>query len=645
MPSAARNKQIDARRLELKQKLLSAKRLERDYRRDNLIEFFNRPKEEGGMPANPLQAELLEAWDNSRYEVFTYSGANRLGKCLTYQTLIETPVGEIPIGLLFENKKPFDVYAWDGSKRVVAKAFAPFKKKGLHKCYRITMSNGQWVEAADYHRILTTHGWISVEQLHASFLRASSLEPYQPIHLKVISENHIESIKLISNSQEVYDFEVKKYHNYFAGGLIHHNTTILTIISFCVMFGRWLWNDQRISFPHNHPRKIRLIGQDWEKHIKAVLVPELWKWWPKNRKLKTKKNNAGVEYFWEDVKTGSTLEIMSNLQEPKLHEGWYGDLIGYDEPPKRDVRIANSRGLIDRTGRELFTMTLLSEAWIDREIIKKVDENGKPDRSVFNVNGDISINIGYGITQKGVDSYISKLDNNEISARIHGIPAHMAGLVYQAFSRNHRPKGHLVERFKVPVNWIIDIAFDIHPREKQAVLLVATNEKNDRYVIDEIWEHGDGDAIADEVIRRIFRNAYRVGDAIIDPLSKSTGEAQFDEDSTFRKIQKKLWQHDIPLKVASKDKNSGILAVKDHLLGPNNEPSLFVFDDCIRFIYEIEGYMWDEKTGKPKDKDDHMLENLYRILLLDTRYVEPDDEEDEDEEDRPKKAVNPVTGY
>jgi len=89
LPSAARLKHLNARELEIKQKLLYKKRLERDYRQNNLIEFFNRPKEEGGMPANPLQAELLEAWDNPRYKVFTYTGANR---CLGAEQLIYDPV-------------------------------------------------------------------------------------------------------------------------------------------------------------------------------------------------------------------------------------------------------------------------------------------------------------------------------------------------------------------------------------------------------------------------------------------------------------------------------------------------------------------------------------------------------------------------
>jgi hypothetical protein len=212
-------------------------------------------------------------------------------------------------------------------------------------------------------------------------------------------------------------------------------TTILTLIAYSVMFGKFLWDNTKLHFRHTEPRKVRIVGQDWEKHVKSVLMPELHKWWPKSRKVNTKKNNQGIEALWTDLKTGSTLEIMSNLQESDLHEGWSGDLVGYDEPPKRDIRIANARGLIDRQGRELFCMTLLKEAWVDREVIKKTLSDGRPDPSVFNVTGDIYSNVGYGITEEGVKQFEGLLNEEEIQARIHGIPSYMSGLVYPQFSR------------------------------------------------------------------------------------------------------------------------------------------------------------------------------------------------------------------
>ena len=88
--------------------------------------------------------------------------------------------------------------------------------------------------------------------------------------------------------------------------------------------------------------------------------------------------------------------------------------------------------------------------------------------------------------------------------------------------------------------------------------------------------------------------------------------------------------HELPLETASKDKDSGLLLVKSHLYGPNKQPSLYIFGDMIRTIFEIEGYMWDKETQKPMDKDDHMMENLYRLTLLDTIWYEREIGDDED---------------
>jgi hypothetical protein len=424
----------------------------------------------------------------------------------------------------------------------------------------------------------------------------------------------------------------------FSGGNRIGKTTIGTIIAICTMIGMYPWSKRRILFRHNEPRKVRYIGQDWEKHIKAVVLPALIKWWPKSRPITTKKNNQGIEALWTDIETGSTLEIMSNKQESELHEGWHGDLIAYDEPPKRAIRVANARGLIDRQGRELFSMTLLKEGWIDREVIKAVNEDGTPDMTVFNVHGEIYENVGFGITMEGVDQFAKTLTEDEKDARLKGIPSYMAGLIYGYFSRQK----HLVERFEVPLSWPVDIAIDVHPREKQAVLFVATAPTGIRYGIDEIWENGDGVAVADEIVRRVKRAGYRVANIIIDPLAKGDKN---NIHTTYDKVADTLACYDLPLSTASKDKSSGILLVKNHIKGPNNEPSIFFFNDLVRTLFEIEGYMWDEETQKPKDKDDHMMENLYRIMLLETEYTSLDEEEDNDFEAQSNRGRNAITGY
>ena len=148
-----------------------------------------------------------------------------------------------------------------------------------------------------------------------------------------------------------------------SGGNRLGKTTILTIIGISVMLGKFLWDETSLLhlFPHNMPRKVRYVGQGWNDHVKAVVIPELIKWWPESRKVKRRGNGVITDTFWQDLKTKSTLEIMSNNQQPKEHEGWSGDLILYDEPCRREIYVANARGLVDRKGKEVFAATLLDE--------------------------------------------------------------------------------------------------------------------------------------------------------------------------------------------------------------------------------------------------------------------------------------------
>jgi len=442
-----------------------------------------------------------------------------------------------------------------------------------------------------------------------------------------------------------------------SGGNRFGKTALNTLIALSVLDGSYPWDDyhsrkgQKTSllhlFPHNRARKVRYIGQGWHDHIKAVVIPEIEKWWPDIWPVERHGNGIITDTFWKRLDNGSTLEIMSNNQRSKEHEGWSGDVTLYDEPCRKEIYIANARGLVDRRGRELFAATLLDEPWIDREIIKKVDKNGRPDKTVFWVTGSSYDNAGYGISREGIQEFEAKLTEDEIQARIHGIPQYMQGLIYPQFNR----KTHLVEQFMVPTNWMVDIAIDVHPRECQAVLFVATDDRNERYVCDEIWEYGDGTQIAEAIVRKVNRNAYRVNRIVIDPLSKGDSNSP---ETTYNKVFKVLARNDLPLETATKEKDirlNGILETKTHLLGPNKKPSLFFMDSCVRTLYEIEGYMWEMKqgkpTGKPSDIDDHMMENLSRILLLNTHYIDPEEEFDTyyNKAANYDSGRNSVTGY
>ena len=497
---------------------------------------------------------------------------------------------------------------------------------------------------AELQRLIAEKEAVLLEELKKkkAYMLDNRVEFFQPYTGDVNPDKTLLIPKQNYRQQELLDAIYSGKHRAytFTGGNRIGKTSIWASIVPCLCAGKWLWNGEKIEFKSpksRRSRKIRIVGQDWEKHIKTVVIPALKEWWPKNRPVDIKKNNVGIEAFWKDVATLSTIEIMSNRQESDLFEGWDGDCVIYDEPPKRDVRIACARGLIDRGGIELFCMTLLKEAWVHQEVINKMDEFGRPDKSVFSVNAVMSDNVGFGITQKDVEHFASMLTEDEVDARINGIPSYMSGLVLPQFKR----RKHLVDRFQIPADWIVDVAIDVHPRERQAVLFQATSPRNDKYLCLEIWDNGDGDWLGAEIVRAINTNAFRVGRIIIDPLSKAD---QNNENTVYGKIERILLQHGHILEVASKRKDDGILSIKTHLEGPNKQPSLFIFNDLIRTIFEIEGWMWDEETQKAAKVNDHMMENLYRLCLLETVWY-PMEIFDYEEPRRVANGRDATTGY
>jgi hypothetical protein len=254
------------------------------------------------------------------------------------------------------------------------------------------------------------------------------------------------------------------------------------------------------------------------------------------------------------------------------------------------------------------SFTPLKEPWIYDEIIMKGDMS----TSVFGV--DIYENPH--LTKEAIEEFDRSLTSEEREARIHGKWLHLQGLVYKEFD----PRIHIVQQFKVPPDYTGYCAIDTHPRTEQAVLFGAVDESNRIFFTHETFSHGRPEEIADWVIWHHLKQ-YPITTVLIDPSSQGDKNRG---DSTYEIISKKLWKYKIGIELGSKDLDGGILQVKNFLKSRNNLASMFVFETLQRTIYEFGHYIWDdwkqksEKTDKqkPRDKDDHMLENIRRILLL-----------------------------
>jgi hypothetical protein len=435
----------------------------------------------------------------------------------------------------------------------------------------------------------------------------------------------------------------------FTGSNQKGKTTLGVILAICTASGEYLWSGEKMRFPHKEPRMVMYVGHGWETHIKVTVEPEFEKLWPKTRPVETRKNNQGVKSVWKDKKTRSEIHSMSNTQESTTFEGGKWDLIVWDEPPQRENRVAAARGLMRGRGRELFVATLISEAWLHREVIKARLPNGEPDTSVFNVEGDIWDNVSrckcgsfilrenlvhgefvgfcekcgnvrdyvrYGLTLEGVDDYKRKLKKDEIASRIEGKPSYLTTLVLPNFNRDINTR----TRFNIPLDALVDINIDFHPSKPYAIQFMATCKNGIKFICEEIEEHGNPKYMAELIIRRIKDKMYRVNNPIqIDPLAK--GDENNDQ-TVFQIMQDTFAPYGYSLDVASKDKDNGIAILNSLLMTENEMPALYIFKDCVKTIQQLEDWMTDPVTLKPSKVEDDFCEVTYRNCLKNTQWYE-----------------------
>ena len=111
---------------------------------------------------NQVAAFNSPVWFNVGFEESPQCSA-----CMPYHALISTPEGMVPIGELVEGEQlGREVYDADGVTRVVA-----VKHNGRKPVFRVTLRNGQWVEATGDHVVRaveerrTAPAWLRVDEL------------------------------------------------------------------------------------------------------------------------------------------------------------------------------------------------------------------------------------------------------------------------------------------------------------------------------------------------------------------------------------------------------------------------------------------------------------------------------------------------
>jgi hypothetical protein len=376
-----------------------------------------------------------------------------------------------------------------------------------------------------------------------------------------------------------------------------------------------------------HPVKGLVITTDWDK-VDEIWTSErgdspgkIWRMLPSDAIVSKKRNHSGAIETIE-VKSalydGNSLlkfdTVKSFLANPMGSESSDWDFVHVDEPCPEQMFKAQLRGLVDRGGSYWFTLTPLREAWINDHFFP-ADTGGKPRDDVWAETGTIYDNPH--LSAEGIANFEMSLTDEEKECRLRGIPLHLAGLIYKNFSwakhvLHEVPRGW--EDFATPPReWPIYVHIDPHPQTPHAVLFCTVDPFGTRYYFRDIFRHCSIEDLARDIHAATTERGYRIHSVYADPL------AFIEHPITETSMATEFHACGIFVEKATKALAQGILKVNQELKKPD---AIRFTPECRRTLWEIQRYAWDEKENKPVDKDDHMMENLYRQEIVEPKWVD-----------------------
>lgn len=395
-----------------------------------------------------------------------------------------------------------------------------------------------------------------------------------------------------------------------------------------------------------HSTKGLIIVADWDKVHEIFTNPsqgqgqgKLFKFLPKDKILGFNRHNSGmiseirVQSIWGGESTIMLDTVKSFMSNPMGQESSDWDWIHVDEPCPKDLWVANSRGLIDRNGSAWFTCTPINHPWINDMFVPR-DQFRLNSGEIVEKDKNHWMTVGSSFDNPhnptdAIDMFMDNLTDAVKDCRIHGIPLALSGLVYKEF----HPSDSLYRGTPLgwdgpmspPENYTIRLAIDPHPQVPHAVLFAATSPEGITYFFAEIFRKLSAAQLC-EAIHEITGGRY-VHISLCDPAAYIPSNI---DQSVMADV---LIEGGVFVEKASKDLSRGIIttqtALSEYTTSPlGNKSKRLLFGEHLQETrWEFDHYTWNPaRPNKPIDKHDHMMENLYRLVLEGLDYVTPEND-------------------
>lgn len=467
----------------------------------------------------------------------------------------------------------------------------------------------------------------------------------EAVKLSLMKEEMLTSNKLknfVPNPKQYKFFEMAatRMRAGFCGNRFGKST--IGVIEDCC----WLLGE-RPFFPSDHPlRRLGIpthgvkglvIAEDWDK-VKEIFTNDdgkdrlgkFFEYLPQESIKKTTCTQKGqinsISIKWkldgrerESIVTFDT--VRSYYNNPRSFESSDWDFIHLDEPVPQELWTAVSRGLLDRGGYSWWLLTPLGFPWMYEHFISNTVVDPK---NFWFFEASMDDNPLLDETAKRL--YLESLPEDERQCRQAGKPLAHGRRVYGHFDEKRHiwggwlkrdEHGQLIEPMPLPKGWkdlysppdnyLCGYSLDPHPQTPHAVLFVAIAPNGDVYIYDELFEK----CLIRELATKIISKSANINLQwqLCDP------SAWIENPDTGRCWADTLHEEGLFVIRASKDKSNGIIQTQE-IWSPTRQTKVYVMPHCTRFIKEIKAYFFD-KENKPIDKNDHLMECLYRTVVND----------------------------
>lgn len=407
----------------------------------------------------------------------------------------------------------------------------------------------------------------------------------------------------------------------------------------------WMAKDDPDRYKGIPKRSVKgiLVVENWDKADEIFTnmntgtgLGKLWKYIPKDAYIDCERRHGHIDTIYvRSIHGGTSMlkidTVVSFKQDPMSSESSQWDFAHIDEPIPEPMWKAISRGFMDTGGKAWFTCTPLVELWINDFFLGsrvKMTEHSDPriDGKKLIITGSSRDNKY--LSEENIKDFAMTLKKDEYDTRILGRPSGSGGLVYPQFDHNvHVYTEDDMQKWMKAKGWgdmddpprdfTVRLYLDLHSATPDAALFAATGPQDYTFFFHEIFERRLLSFLAEDILKVMEGRFWNT--TWIDLLA-------FKESP----VDDTCWADDLANRgivgmPAPKEKTRGIRETQEYLAkrDTNGKPKCMFSSRLTETLYEFEHYVWDpKKQNVTIDKDDHMMEDLYRAVLTGLDYID-----------------------